>query len=212
MRRLVVGLAQQLLDRPRAPRAGRRRSATAAIAPSVSAQPVGELAVDRSPRAGRAGCRGPTRPACENRSRVNRCGSIRSRGHRRRSAGRPPSPRPRRWCRPSGRTSRSCRPSSTMWCVRLPPNRLPNSLRSSGWATISTTAAIAAIRSSSSSSCLSRTQVRFFFWLTSRNSIAAHGTRRWRIMLIRWINTGSASQQQAPEQAVDRGKWAWVSG
>ena len=81
----------------------------------------------------------------------------------------------------------------TMWCVFAPPNIRLHRLRSSGWATSSTTAAMATIRSSKSSSCLRMTQVRFFFWLTSRNSIAAHSTRRCRIMLIRWINTGAAA-------------------
>ena len=61
-------------------------------------------------------------------------------------------------------------------------------------------AAMAAIRSSSSSSCLRMIQVRCFRWLTRRNSMAAHWTRRWRIMLIRWINTGSGHDRQSPEQ------------
>ena len=30
--------------------------------------------------------------------------------------------------------------------------------------------------------------------------MAAQSTRRWRSMLIRWINTGAADDRQAPEQ------------
>ena len=49
------------------------------------------------------------------------------------------------------------------------------------------------MRSKSKSSCLKMTQVRCFFWLTRRNSMAAHSTRWWRSMLIKWINTGAAT-------------------
>ena len=92
--------------------------------------------------------------------------------------------------------------------ARAAQQAAPTDCRSSGWATSSTTAATAAIRSNSSSSCLRITQVRCFFWLTSRNSIAAHSTRRCRIMLIRWINTGSADDRQAPKQRLDEQKSA----
>ena len=62
-----------------------------------------------------------------------------------------------------------------------------------GCVTISTAAAMAAMRTSKSKSCLSSTQVLLRFWLTSRNSIAAHSMRRCRIRLIRWIRIGSAT-------------------
>ena len=78
-----------------------------------------------------------------------------------------------------------------MWCVLLPPNRAASELRARGWASISTTAATADIRSSSSKSCLSMTQVRLRFWLCSRNSIAAQRIRRCRSRLIKWIKIGS---------------------
>ena len=95
-----------------------------------------------------------------------------------------------------------------MWWVRVPPSRLPHWLLQPGWATSSTTAATAAIRSNSSSSCLNMIQVRCFFWLTSRNSIAAHSTRRWRIMLIRWINTGNATTPRVGRPKVqNRAGW-----
>ena len=60
-----------------------------------------------------------------------------------------------------------------------------NALASNLAWSFTTAATTAAIRSKSSNSSLSRTQVLFFRWLASRNSIAAHATRRCRSRLIR---------------------------
>ena len=66
-----------------------------------------------------------------------------------------------------------------------------------------TTASTASTRNSSSSICLSNTRVRYFRWLATKNSIAAHGTFRCRSKLIRWMMIGAAVSGR-PHHSNDR--------
>ena len=72
-----------------------------------------------------------------------------------------------------------------------------------GWAMARTIPKIAATRRARRRSCLSRTRVRYFFWLARRNSIAAHGTRRWRRRLMRWMTIGAATRGR-PHHSIGR--------
>ena len=200
---LALGVAQQLVEWPATPAPARPRSARLRSACSFSARLGGELGVNvLLVQVGlRRGPAPDARPTRENRSSVNVCGCVS------RAAAAPiRSTTALAWAKALVSPQRSdiekLSSSRTMWWVLVLPSRLPHWLRNSGWATMSTTAATAMIRSSNSSSCLRMIQVRCFRWLSRRNSMAAHSTRRWRSMLIRWINTGAATTA-VPRATVD---------
>ncbi len=112
-------------------------------------------------------------------------------------------------CRPSGRTSRSCRPGARCGGSAGCPAGCPTGCAAAAGRPSAPRRPRPAIRSRSSNSCLRMIQVRCFFWLISRNSMAAHSTRRWRSMLIRWINTGRPPPRAVPRAAADERSWPW---
>jgi hypothetical protein len=88
--------------------------------------------------------------------------------------------------------------STTTWCVRDPSQAPPVSC---GRLTRDTSSSTASTRSSSTIHCSMRRRFLLRFSAASKNSIAAHGTRRNRRRLSRWMTMGTAHSGSAHSSA-----------